>query len=459
MTIHLQRGPRVNPKQEQRGTSSPQPGYRWYVLGVLTFVYVFSYIDRQVLNMLVGPVRRDLHISDTQMSLLIGIAFALFYVGFGIPLGRIADSRSRRGLIAAGFALWSLFSAGCGLARTFPQLALMRMGVGVGEASLGPAAWSLLTDYFPPRLRGVAQGIYGSGLYIGSGIALVLGGLVTQWSSRHPKWVLPLVGTVHSWQVVFLIIGPAGLFFVPLMFSVKEPIRKGMEAGRQSIPLAEVFRYFKENWITYCCHNFGLGLLAFSAYALLSWVPTFFIRRHHWTIAQTGLIHGILFAVFGALGIGWAGWFADRIAARGHRDAFLRVAFLVAVIWFPTGIGFLLVPNATLAVLLLVPTIFIGVGGISVGPAALMQITPQRMRGQAGAIYLFVVTLIGLGLGPTAVALCTDYLFHDDNMVGYSLLVVTTLAHILAGLLLWHGRRHFIRTHEAVISSLAAETA
>jgi MFS family permease len=437
----------------------PKPTYAWYVLGVLTLVLVFSFLDRQILNLLVGPVRHSLQISDTQMSLLIGIAFAAFYVSFGIPLGRIADSRSRRGLITAGFALWSLFSAGCGLAGNYSQLLIMRMGVGVGEATLNPAAYSLITDYFPPHLRGIAQGIYSAGIYIGAGIALVLGGLVTGWASRQPELAVPLIGSVRSWQVVFLVIGLAGLLCVPLMLSVKEPTRRGTEAGRRSIPLSEVIGHFKKNWKTYGCHNVGIALLGFSAYAATAWIPTFLIRHHHWTIAQTGLVFGIMAACVGPLGMICTGWLADRIAARGHRDACLLVAFSVAVLWLPTEVGFLLVPSATLAAILLAPTIFLSAGAFSVGPAALMQVTPQRMRGQAGAIFQFAINLIGLGLGPTAVALCTDYLFHDDNKVGYSILIVTAAALSVAASFLWLGRKHFIQSLEREILSLAAQSA
>ena len=156
-------GPAPTLPGPQDDTAYPRPGYAWYVLGVLTLVYMFSFLDRQILNLLVAPVRRDLHISDTQMSLLSGFAFALFYVAFGIPLGRVADSRSRTNLITAGFATWSLFTAGCGLAASYGQLLVMRMGVGIGEASLGPAAYSLITDYFPPNRRARAQGIYNMG--------------------------------------------------------------------------------------------------------------------------------------------------------------------------------------------------------------------------------------------------------------------------------------------------------
>ncbi|MEP7270102.1 MAG: MFS transporter, partial [Acidobacteriota bacterium] len=163
---------------EQAEEPYPAAGYAWYVVAVLTFVYVFSFIDRQILALLVRPIKRDLGISDTQMSLLMGFSFAVFYTFFGIPLGRLADSRSRRSIIAVGFALWSLFTAGCGVARNFSQMLLMRMGVGVGEAALSPAAYSLITDTFPRHRLATAISVYSMGIYLGSGLALVLGGAV-----------------------------------------------------------------------------------------------------------------------------------------------------------------------------------------------------------------------------------------------------------------------------------------
>jgi MFS family permease len=429
----------------------PRPAYARYVLGVLTLVSIFSFLDRQVLNLLVGPIRKDLHISDTQISLLIGIAFAAFYVTLGIPLGRIADSRSRRGLIAVGFALWSVFSAGCGLVSSYAQLGLMRMGVGVGEASLSPAAYSLITDYFPSKARGVAQGVYSAGIYVGTGLAFILGGLITAWSAHRPVQTLPLIGTVHSWQLVFFIIGGTGFCLVPLMLTVKEPVRRGVGSAVRSMPLSEVFAYFKQHWRTFACHNAGIALLTFSANGAAAWIPAYFIRHFHWTIAHTGLVYGGTVAVFGALGTCCAGWLADRLAARGQRDACMYVACLVALVWLPFGIGVLLFPNAAIAAVLLAPSAFFSSGIYSVGPAALMQITPPRMRGQAGAFYLFVISIVGLGLGPTAVAVCTDYLFHDDAMVGYSLLIVTVTAHVLAAALFWYGRKPFVQSQAAVL--------
>ena len=189
----------------------PPASYAWYVVGVLTFVYVFSFIDRTILNLLVAPIRRDLDINDTQMSVLMGSAFALAYTFFGIPLGRMADSQNRRGLIAVGFVVWSLFTAGCGLAKNFWQMLLMRIGVGVGEASLSPAAYSLIYDYFPPHRRATALSVYGTGIYLGGGLALLLGGVVIKLASAQESWVLPIIGETRPWQVIFLMVGLPGV--------------------------------------------------------------------------------------------------------------------------------------------------------------------------------------------------------------------------------------------------------
>jgi MFS family permease len=199
------------------------------VVGVLTFVYIFSFIDRQILNLLVRPIRRDLGISDFQMSLLMGFSFALFYTLFGIPLGRLADSRSRRTIIAVGFTVWSLMTAGCGLARNFVQMLLLRVGVGVGEAALSPAAYSIITDYFPPKRRATAISVYSMGIYIGSGIAFIVGGLVAGLAAAQETWNVPLVGATRPWQVVFFIVGIPGVFLALLMYTVREPARRGIK--------------------------------------------------------------------------------------------------------------------------------------------------------------------------------------------------------------------------------------
>jgi MFS family permease len=268
-------------------------------------------------------------ITDTQVSLLMGFSFALFYTFFGLPLARMADSRSRRQLIAGGIAAWSLFSAGCGLARNFGQMLLLRMGVGVGEAVLSPSAYSLLTDYFPPRRRATAMSVYGMGIYVGTGVAAMLGGFVIGWASGRTSWALPLLGDVRSWQVVFFAVGLPGVLLALCMYTFAEPLRRGRRTQSSSVPFREVFAYVKNNRETFLCHNLGIAFLALAAYGGSAWIPTFLIRSHHRTAAEAGKGFGLVAALAGSLGVVSGGWFADRLAARGHSDAYLRGVALI----------------------------------------------------------------------------------------------------------------------------------
>jgi MFS family permease len=422
-------------------------------VGVLTLAYVFSFIDRQILNLMVDPVRRDLGINEKQMSLLMGASFAIFYTFFGIPLGRLADTRSRRGLIAGGIALWSLATAGCGLTRTFWQLAVMRMGVGIGEASLSPAAYSLISDTFRPQLRSTAMSVYSMGIYIGSGLAFILGGLVVEFASKHPTSVLPLVGAVYPWQLVFFLVGLPGLLVTLLLATIREPARKGFSGREDGQPAVaavvsprHVWDYFRDNRATFLYLNLGVALLALDAYGAVSWIPSLFIRRHVWPSGQTGLVFGLIVAISGTLGTVSGGRLADWLHLRGLANANLRVVLLAAAGWMPFGLLYPIVPDARWAATLLVPTVFFSSMPFGVAPAAIQKMMPNTMRAQATALYLFVINLIGMGLGPTLVAALTEDVFRNRTDVGYSLLIVGAAAHVLSAILLWRGLKAYDRS-------------
>jgi MFS family permease len=423
----------------------PALPYAWYVVGILTLAYVVSFIDRQILNLLVGPIERDLGIGDTEMSLLMGFSFAVFYTLFGIPLGRLADTRSRRGLIAVGITAWSLMTVGCGLARKFWQLALMRMGVGVGEASLSPAAYSLIADYFRPERRATAISVYSMGIYVGSGLAFILGGLVVKFASGGDEFILPLVGATRPWQVIFFLVGLPGLLVSLLILTVREPARHGARAGTAaaSSSLREVWAYIADNRATFACLNLGMACLTFSSYGASSWIPTFFQRTYGWTPGQAGMVFGLIVAVAGTLGIVTGGRLADWLRLRGRSDAEMRVALLAAIGWLPFGALYPLMPTGPLAAAMLAPMIFLGSAPFGVAPAAIQRMMPNAMRAQATALYLFVINLIGLGLGPTAVALVTDRVFRDKAAVGGSLLLVGLAADAAAVVLLWLGLKPY----------------
>jgi MFS family permease len=434
--------------------SYPSAGYAWYVVGVLTIAYIFSFIDRQILNLLVGPIRRDLGISDTQMSLLMGTSFAVFYTFFGIPFGRLADSRSRRALITWGLVFWSLMTAACGLAKNYWHLLLARMGVGVGEATLSPSAFSLISDYFPKERRATAISVYSMGIYIGSGMAFLLGGLVVKFALAKGNLNLPIIGETRPWQVIFFLVGLSGVVFALFMATVKEPLRKGLRMVRDAegrakatgVPLSEVMSYLLKNRVTFLCHNVGFALLSLSSYGSAAWIPEYFIRKHGWSNSQAGVVYGTLVMIFGSLGIAAGGRIADWMRRRGHRDANMRVGLISALAWFPTGILYPVMSDATISTVLLAPTVFFVAMSFGVAPAAIQEMMPNEMRGQASAIYLFVVNLIGLGLGPTAVAMMTDYVFRNDYAVNYSLLSVATVAHVVAAALLWISLKAYLQS-------------
>lgn len=424
----------------------PAPRYAWYVVAVLTLVYVFSFIDRQILSLLVRPLRRDLGISDTEVSVLMGFSFAVFYTFCGIPLGRLADTRSRRSIIAVGLIFWSAFTALCGLARNFVQMLAYRIGVGVGEAALSPSAYSVITDYFPKEKLATAISVYSMGIYIGAGLSYLLGGIVVRFASAQEAWILPLVGAVRPWQVIFLAVGLPGILVAPLLYTVREPLRRGIAKHASSVPASQSFAYILRNKRTFLCHNLGFGLLSLTSYASGAWVPEFFRRNYHWDIPHTGIVYGTLVVIFGSLGIVGAGRIADMLRARGVLNANMRVGMWVALIGIPVSALLYLAPSAGWATLWLAPGCIMAAAPFGVSAAAIQQMMPNPMRGQASAVYLFVINIIGLGLGPTAVAVCTQYLFRRDDAVNHSLLIVHLVGLSLAALLLWSGLKPFLRS-------------
>src|SRR5579864_2048707 len=411
-------------------TEAPYPSasYSWYIVGVLTLVYVFSFIDRQIMSLLVKPLRRDLGITDLQVSILMGFGFAVFYTFCGIPLGRLADTRSRRSIIAAGLVAWSFFTSMCGLARNFAQMLLWRVGVGVGEASLSPSAYSLITDYFPRERLATAISVYSMGIYIGAGMSYLAGGFIVHLASLQEAYILPLVGAVRPWQVIFLAVGLPGLLVALLLYTVREPVRRGIVSHASGIPFSQVFRYMMENKWTFLSHNIGFGLLSLASYASGAWVPEYFRRNHHWDIPTTGYVYGSLVIVFGSIGIVGAGRVADYLRARGTLHANMKVGMIIALISIPVNLLLFSAPTGAWAVVWLVPGCMMAAAPFGIAPAAIQQMMPNPMRGQASAVYLFILNMIGLGLGPTAVALFTEKVFQRDDALNHSLLIVTVLA-------------------------------
>ena len=425
----------------------PASRYSWYVVSVLTLTYAVSFIDRQVMALMIEPIRHDLGISDTQVSLLIGLAFAIFYVLLGVPIGRLADRYSRRVIIASGITIWCVMTATCGLARNFGQLFLARVGVGVGEGTLSPAALSLISDYFPKRTRVRAIAVYNMGILLGSGLAMIVGGEVITYVANAPPLRLPVVGELFAWQTVFIFLGLPGLVMAALMATIREPRRReSLSAGAGSalqLPLAEVVRFLLARWRMYVSHFLGLSAVATLAYALFAWIPTMFIRTWGWSIGEVGIAYGVVILLAAPLSALSAAWLSEYLLARGYRDAHMRAALVLAVIAAISAVAAALVPSPWIGVALLLPASVGTTAATACALTALMTITPNQMRAQASAIYYLVVNVFGLTMGPTGVALFTDYVFGDPLALRYSIVCVSVLAGVFTAGLLFYNLHQF----------------
>lgn len=424
----------------------PRPAYSWYVVAVLALAFVSSFVDRQILGLLVAPIRRDLGISDTGMSLLMGLSFALFYTILGFPIGWLADRVSRRGIIGIAIAVWSLMTMACGFARSYAQLFLARIGVGVGEAGLSPPAYSLIADYFPRERLATAISVYSMGIYVGAGLANVVGGAIVGAVSQEGLWHLPLIGAIRPWQTVFLVIGAPGLLIALLLLTVREPVRRGVVAHGASIPVRDVVAYIAANHRTFLFHLSGISLVSLANYGLASWAPTFMVRTYGWEIGRAGIALGLVTMTLGPAGIVAAGWLADRLLRNGRADAKLRVCAMAAAGLLVADALFPLMPTGGLALLVFVPLSFFASAPFGVAAAAVQEIMPNQMRAQGSALYLFVISAVGVGLGPTAVALVTDQVFGADAALRYSLFAICTIALSGATLLLLAGLAAYRRS-------------
>jgi MFS family permease len=385
---------------------------------------MFSFVDRMILNLLIEPIRRDFQISDTEISLLIGFSFALFFAVMGLPLGRLADRVNRRGLICVGVSAWSIATAACGLASNFWALFAARIAVGSGEATLSPAAYSIITDYFPRERLGRALAVYSLGAPVGSGAALMIGGGVVNLVLGLPPLELPLIGPLQAWQLTFFCVGLPGLLVAALMLTVREPERRGRVAETQQVPIREVARFVGQRRLIFGSHLFAISMIAIVMYGAVAWIPQLFVRSYGMRVGDVGLIYGAIFMVCGVAGILVGGSVADRLFSRGFADAHFRTILISVLSMLPFMVAMPLMPTAELAFVVMVPAVFCSslFGGSA--PAALQLITPNELRGQVSAMYFLTVTIVGLGFGPTVYAAMTDYLFGDDAALRYSIALV-----------------------------------
>ncbi len=420
----------------------PSLRYAWFVVIVLMTRYIFSFIDRMIIALLVAPIKADLNLTDTHIGLLHGLAFALFYTFVGVFIARLADNWNRTKLVAIGVLLWGIATAACGLAGSFATLFIARVFVGIGEATLSPAAYSMISDYFPPEKRARAMSVYTTGIYFGVGAALVFGGIVIALVERVGLLELPILGSIQAWQAVFFAVGlPGVVFFLIVRLFVREPERREVSAIP---PTFAAFRaYFMTRRKLYLGHYLGFAFMVLYSYSFSAWTPALITRVYGLTSAEAGLWLGLVILLSAPTGIMLGSVLSQRLHATLGRGAVLQVGVIAALAGIIPGILFPLAPNVWSALLLMGITQFMISLPFGVAPAALHEVTPNQFRGQVIAIYLFFINIIGLGTGPMIVGLITDYGFRDDNAVGYSLMVMVLVFLPLSAFILSRARKTF----------------
>lgn len=395
------------------------PGYKWYALGLLTTVYASSHVDRQIMGMLLEPIKQELQVGDGAMGFLIGLTFAIFYATLGMPIAMLADRTNRRNIITAAVTIWSGMTVACGMVQNFSQMALARIGVGIGEAGSSPPSHSIISDLFPVRTRATALGIYATGINMGLMIAYLGGG-----------WLSDNVG----WRGTFFWVGAPGLLLAALMvFTIREPQRGASEARPEQhadAPAPAFLDTVRHMWSVATMRHCVIGsvLAGFIGYGFTLWMPAFFVRSYGLSLTETGMTLAFMSGIVGGLGTFTAGRLADVLAARDPR---WRV-WVVAVAkggYVPFLVAFFMTENFWLGLTLyLVPAFF---GGFYLAPtfAVLQNLSTLRMRAVASSIGLFCLNIIGLGFGPWAVGLLSEALAPEfgKESLRYSLMIMSVL--------------------------------
>lgn len=430
--------------EARKGQPWPAPAKAWYAVGVFAVALMFAFLDRGIITLLVEPIKADLDLSDIQISFLLGFALIVFNAFVAVPASRFVDIWPRNIIITVGIAFWSTMTALCGVAQNFWQLFLFRMGIGVGEIVHGPATYSMMADLFPREKLPRAIAVLQLGFIAGVGVSLVLGAFVIQMLLGIDSVVVPGTSIViRNWQLVFIIVGLPGLLVAALMMTVAEPPRRGrLVKLEKPMPLRSVLKYLIEHWRVYAPQFFALAVAAVETSGTRAWQPVFFQRTYGWSAQKTGMVLGIALIVAAPFGLWLATWLTEKFA-KTRDDANLRVVAIAYTLSPIFAISGPLMPDPWLAVACASIGALIGIGGAVPQNAALQSVTPNEMRGQVTALYLFVFSVIGMGIGPTFIAAFTDYMFADEKMLRYAMAVSAAIMLPIAAWIMWSGVRPY----------------
>jgi MFS family permease len=443
MAVNAEIGARVAPATPPMPaeTDYPPARYAWYCVFALALATMINFLDRGILTLLVEPIKRDLRLSDVQMSLIMGFAFTFFYAVLGLPVARLVDRKSRKLIMTVGITIWSMMTMLCGLATNFWHLFIARMGLGVGETTSGPSAYSLLSDYFPPNRLPRAIAFMQVGFVAGTGLSLIIGAWIIQFVAANPDLSFPIVGRLRGWQMVLMLVGLPGLVVAAIMATVREPRRLG-GAQAEPTPVAEIFHLILHHKLVYAPLFIGMGLRTAQMFGTQMWGPAFFSRTYGWSPSQVGYVSGLSVFIAMPAGLALGSWLAEHYWKKGVHDGNVRVVVLSTAISVPFGIAGPLMPGPWLAVGCMLLAQLTSIMAAAPENAAIQTVTPNRLRGQMTFLFLFIMNVIGMGLGPMIVAALNQYVFGEDQ-IRASLAAIGALLGAPAIYIFWRGLRPY----------------
>lgn len=399
----------------------PATSLAWYVVGVLAITFWVAYLDRMVITLLTPALKADLHLTDTGIGILQGPAFSLCFALAGLPLGRLVDRANRRNIVLAGVIAWSLATLCSGLSVEYWQLFASRMGLGIAEACLAPAAYSMIADYLAPSSRGRATGVMLGGVALGTASSQIIGGLVLKALGGATTVTAPFLGEIAVWRLVFILFSFPGFLVAVLVMTMKEPPRRQLAAAPGS---AEVLPYLKSHAALYAPFFTGYALNQLFIFAYLYWGPLVFVRTYGLSMADAGIMSGAMLVISGLVGGVAGGFLSDAFVKRHPIDGRLRLVCVLVpvqiacVALFSFG-GSLLAAILAFGVIKILSPLISGASNVVV-----QDLSPNQLRGQLVAVLALVGNVVGSTLGPMSTAFFTDYVYRDEKMVGASLLSV-----------------------------------
>lgn len=429
------------------------PLQAWWMLAVLLFFYTLSYCDRYILTMLVEPIKKDLLLTDFQMSLILGPAFAVAYGICGLPLGWAADRYPRRWVIAIGVGLWSVATVTTGLARGFVSMLSARAAVAIGEAALSPAAYSLIGDKFPPQRIATASSIYQMGVKLGSAAAFSVGAVAIALAPTLPDLSIFGMHAAQPWQKVCLLLGLPGIALALLSFTFSEPPRRGSKNSKPE--QHQLVPFVRANLGVIVPMVIGFSMISICAFSLTAWVPTYLTRRFGWTPVQYGpALSAISIAAAATLIV--KGLVIDKLYARGTKDIYLRFYTWLLLATFPFAIATFFVDNIYLFFVCYAVIQIVAIPVMIYVSPTVQVLAPNQLRGQLIGMFLMIFTLLGLGVGPTFVGALTDFVFGSEEQLGKSLACVLLTAMPIAFISIRWSLSHFRRAVEIRTTNTAS---